>query len=306
MSQVGVVELMASGSRLVVGRATSVSTTQQQPSFRSEPSSGNRSSNQSGTGNPVQGGDGNGAGSKVQKEPSSRTNPPSAFSQNFGNTGGQTPSTRLRLTSNPFEAYNIQIPNRLVVSSEVEDPLSLVTNFNIVNAELQQPMEPAFRIAVIAEAAINQNVKVFDNACNIFVRMVLNLAGYPNGGHYLANDFGQLFEKLVHSLNHWRKASYKIHPNLSASRRTLKSDLDQYLDNYAFIAQVDRSHIRSKSGKVKPGHVGILVRSGGKLYLYDSQYLGRGPRKKQIGHVQLLNSDRANLNIYSLPEIKSN
>ncbi|RYZ67674.1 MAG: hypothetical protein EOP05_17445, partial [Proteobacteria bacterium] len=101
--------------------------------------------------------------------------------------------TVLILTSNPYEVYDIKIPTDRLKNLNVRNPLQMA-NFEIVPAEQQRLFEPSYRIAVLAEAFVEQRVKIYQNACNFYVRAVMTLAGYTKGKSYNANQFGQLFK----------------------------------------------------------------------------------------------------------------
>ncbi|OFZ18115.1 MAG: hypothetical protein A2Z20_06090 [Bdellovibrionales bacterium RBG_16_40_8] len=207
----------------------------------------------------------------------------------------------LTLTEDLNAVYRVSLPKLFfkAKSNFISDPLELKTSFSIKPIESQQEFEPAYRISLIAQAFVNQNVKIYKNACNIFVRAVMNLSGYTAGSHYSANEFNKLFNNKAQGLNLWRRENYK---NLTGQTQTLElSRLTNYLKKmpqaHAVIVQVDRS----LSGK--HGHVGILTREGSDIVIYDSSLNTHGPRRSVIKVDSIVNKSRPKVTIYSMPEM---
>lgn len=203
---------------------------------------------------------------------------------------------QLVLTSNPYDVYNVTIPKERLRNMTVNDPLKFAS-FEIIPAERQSRFEPSFRIAVLAEAFVEQNVRVYRNACNIFVRAVMTLAGYTKGGSYRANDFGKLFETRGQGLDQWKKSSFDRNgaPTAGAANViTLQSTLNALPEAHGTVVQVIRTGGRA-------GHVGIVARLDGDVFMIDGNLdkIARGLRKAKVGGKELLNQgSRRNLQLY--------
>ncbi len=200
----------------------------------------------------------------------------------------------LVLTANPYDVYNIRFPAERLRGLTVRDPMKLVS-FDIVPADQQERYEPAYRMAMIASAFVEQKVKIYQNACNYYVRAVMTLAGYTSGRSYQANDFGLIFSSRAQNLNHWAKSTF-THTGNDRTSAAATSRMDHLLGNipesYATIYQIVR--------RGKHGHVAIVTRVDGKNYLFDASLKKHGPRKTQIGTSNLINRGRRNVNIYAI------
>lgn len=238
----------------------------------------------------------------LETEPQPQNETPPILKNKNSETASDTQAivSRLKLISNPLDAFKMTVPARLFTNNQlsIRDPIKLNTNFAIVSASQQTPEEPAFRMAVFAQALVDQKVKIYRNACNIFVRSVMTLAGYTIGRNYNANQFGLLFQEPKQGLNLWDKDGYKKLPNLQQAQQKLQMDLLNYSEDFGVVAQVDRTALR------RHGHVGILVRIDGQIIIYDSSLDQRGPRKTIVTEKSLLNNSRPILNLYALPQLK--
>lgn len=208
----------------------------------------------------------------------------------------------LALTSDPFKAYGFSPPSKLV-SGSVEDPVRFKVLFEIPNAENQQPLEPAFRIAAVSEAFVKQGVKVYKNACNIMTRALMYLSGYTRGRNYLANDFHLLFTAPYHRLDTWRLASFSLDRSKSkAEGNKLELFLATIPDYHAVVIQVDRNGLKRKSGRARSGHTAILFRKGGQYFIYDASYRSRAPGARVVDPAKLIRKWSGNyLKIFALP-----
>ncbi len=203
------------------------------------------------------------------------------------------PDRTLYLTSNLREAYDIDIPDRLLKSSSaVRNPLLLPVSFEIKSIKDQQPYEPSYRMAVFAEAFVVQKVKIFQNACNIFVRAIMTLAGYTQGQVYNANDFENVFSSNAY-LSKWKKRTFFNGGKQGQSAQALESFSANLPEGYAIVEQVERSG--------RHGHVGIVLKKGAQVYIYDASLNSHGPRKTAVSAKKLLNKSRPNIKLYHMP-----
>lgn len=205
------------------------------------------------------------------------------------------PRAQLVLTSNPNEVYRINIPTEKLRNLTVRNPLQFAS-FDIVPADQQERYEPAYRMTLIADAFVKQNVKIYKNACNFYVRAVMTLAGYTSGRLYKANDFGLMFNTRAQNLNLWKPTRFTFSTN-ARTQQTATSSLQGILNNipesYSTIAQIVRP------GKAH-GHVGIVTNMNGKTYLFDASLNRHGPRKTEIRANTLFNRNRRHVNVYSI------
>jgi hypothetical protein len=212
--------------------------------------------------------------------------------------------SHLILTSNPYEVYDIKFPAERLKNLNVRNPLIQLASFEIVPAEQQRTYEPAFRIAVIAEAFVEQRVKIYLNACNIFVRSVMTLAGYTKGKSYNANEFGQLFKTKGQGLDQWDKFQFTRNGSSAldaANSGSLQATLNGLPEAHGTVAQWIRPG--------RHGHIGIVTRLDGVVYFIDGS-LGanqRGLKKTPVKAIQLLNDkSRKELNMYGIKGIMRN
>ena len=212
--------------------------------------------------------------------------------------------TELDLTDNLNAVYNVQLPKRFFKSSDnfISDPLLLNTSFSIKPINAQQNYEPAYRIGLIAKSFVDQGVKIYQNACNIFVRAVMNLSGYTSGGNFSANEFNKLFTYRTEGLSLWERDHFKNSQTPHAQVLTL-ADLAKYLKalpaDHAAIVRVDRTQLGQH------GHVGILIREGSDVVIYDSSLRNHGPRRSVVKKENIVNPSRQQVIIYSMPGMVS-
>ena len=212
-----------------------------------------------------------------------------------------TPSgATLTLTSNPYEVYKITIPTERLKSLNIRYPSILPASFNIVPAENQRLGEPVHRLALIAEAFVESDVKIFMNACNIYVRSVMMLAGYTKGGTPLANQFGQLFQVRGQGLNEWERVSFKNNgssTSAAVNQSGLQTLTREIPNGYATVAQWVREGGRH-------GHVGILARLDNTVYFMDGTLNNtkRGLKKVEVTTMKSLTNakSRENLTVYGM------
>jgi hypothetical protein len=206
----------------------------------------------------------------------------------------------LRLSSDPRDAYPIVLPPQLFASGTIiNGEIQIASNFNITNIENQKELEPAYRIYIIAKAFVDQKVPIKQNACNYFVRAVMNVAGYTKLSNLMANQFHLAFQKPAHGLNKWNRENYKYTSGGagSAQQSLIASDLLSTPSQHGSIFQ----SIRNDKDN---GHVGIAVPIDGKLMFFDSALNQRKPGYKFIRGSDLLNKDRKNVNVFSLPGMR--
>lgn len=212
----------------------------------------------------------------------------------------------LEITQDPFEVYDIKFPDRFfkLGQSVGGDPVKITSNLPLVEIADQQPFEPAFRIAVIAEHFVKEKVRVFKNSCSHFVRAVMSLAGYKSGGYSNANGFERLFSVRAHGLNQWNQKRFLYN---AKSLPKVHSSLDAYLkglpEYHGIIYQIDRARIQRPKGvkRFSNGHVAILTRIDGKLIIFDTELNRKPPKRTEVTPAKLVTRTRWDTNNISLP-----
>lgn len=205
---------------------------------------------------------------------------------------------RFNLTKNPIEAYQVDLPDQLFQSGAViSSPNSLNANFRIIPIRQQAEFEPSYRIKVIAEAMVNQRVRIYRNACNIFVRAVMALAGYLNGPWPLANNFETLFLTRSEGLSQWEKRTVTSKTYLGQIAVSADKTLKYLPENHSVILQIKRAG--------KNGHVGIISKENGQYYFYDASLdeRKRGTVKKSVDIDDFIRSLMGNGRIISYPKL---
>lgn len=201
------------------------------------------------------------------------------------------------LTEDLNDIYKLKLPPQLLRNSKtvIKDPLAIQANFTIVPVSEQQEFEPAYRMAAIANAFVQQKIKVYRNACNIFVRSVMSLSGYSQGSVYNANSFHITFTEKKNNLDKWKMSRFALgnSTQTNISKSGLKTYFETLAPSHAVVAQVRRSG--------RHGHVGLLVREGKDVVVYDASLNQHGPRRTVVNPNQFLNSSRPNAHLYSLP-----
>lgn len=217
-----------------------------------------------------------------------------------GATPKPSSSATLSLTSNPYEVYKIKIPKERLRGLDVQYPSALPATFDIIPAQNQRLGEPVHRMALIAEAFVESEVKIYRNACNIYVRAVMMLAGYTKGETPLANQFARLFQTRGQGLNEWERPTFKNNGSQvsqTVNQNGLQTLLKEIPNGYATVAQWVRA-----GGK--HGHVGILARLDNRVYFMDGTLNNtkRGLRKSEVTTVKSLtnSSGRSDLTVYGI------
>jgi hypothetical protein len=208
-------------------------------------------------------------------------------------------SHRLLLTRNPFAAYNVEPPARLFATGTVvRSPVQISrTSFNIVPVSEQEGFEPAFRITTLAEAMVSQRVRIYRNACNIFVRAVMALAGYLNAPWPTANNFENMFRSRADNLYTWERYDLANRSYSESNKLLLENHLHHILEEHAVVFQLERSGRRH-------GHVGFVTKEEGQYYFYDAALDRRPSTRRQITLEWLLQSfDGGTVRIHSFPNL---
>lgn len=154
-----------------------------------------------------------------------------------------------------------------------------------VLAVTRGPASPAVISAAKAEIARGSS----ETACSIYVKRVLNRAGFGVQG-FMANDFGAQARKYM--------SSWSVKPFYAGSegRANLRSFLNSSPNNTAFVAQWIRSG--------RSGHIAVIVKEANNLFrIYQAQQGLSRPHSKQVSVDGLLyarNSygDRSNMRVY--------
>lgn len=204
---------------------------------------------------------------------------------------------KIRLTPNLIDAYDLLLPHSFFKAGEgIRYTGQLENHIEIVPIHEQKEFEPVVKMAVIAKAFKEQGVKIYENACNFYVRAVLSLAGYTQGGHGVpSNKFHQVFQKNTQGLQQWEERTYSF--NNASDLNRLKKDLSSIPQAHAVVAQVDRTSIGRR------GHTGILVVENDQLVIYDSSLNDFGPRRTVVRAENLLNQRRPVLKLHSYPNL---
>lgn len=144
---------------------------------------------------------------------------------------------------------------------------------------------PALISAARAEIARGSS----ETACSIYVKRVLNRAGFRVQG-FMANDFGSQAKRYMSS---WNVKAFRAG---SDGRGSLRAFLNSAPNNTAFVAQWLRSG--------RSGHIAMIVKEANNMYrIYQAQMGLSRPHSKQVSIDGLLyarNSygDRSNLRVY--------
>lgn len=219
---------------------------------------------------------------------------------NSSQTTGQPGSSQtadLVLIPNPWEAFNIQIPN-FTISHPIRDPVNINVHFAITPAQNQQPLEPAHRLVAFAQAIIDQRVPIHLHACNYYIRTAMTLAGYTEGYSYLANDFHLLFQTPGQGLDEWEEREFNL-----VDLPRLREMFNHLPAGYGVVVQIVRPTPRR-------GHLGIVAKNeNGTLWFYDSSLRiddenpGRPPSARILRDQHLNSNNPTAFRVFSFPRL---
>ena len=222
-------------------------------------------------------------------------------------TAAERPKPRLRLTPNPFDVYNLDLPEAFYPTGHTvnaANPLNFQDHAAFTAIEDQQAFEPAQRIAAIAKAFVDQGIRVYQNACNHYVRAVMALAGYTEGGVEASNNFHMIFRRSNQGLRDWDDINYSTPSD--ANKAKVETDLNSLMEGHGIVYQVDRSNLRRANGSVKSGHTAIIVKEGSDIVVYQSSHRQYGPRRIiQEDPKRLMSTNRPIVNLHHYPGVVS-
>ena len=211
----------------------------------------------------------------------------------------------LRLTPNPYDVYaELELPENFFPSGyqvRPTDPTNLQDNLAFTPIEDQDAFEPAQRIAAIAKAFVDQNIQVYQHACNFYVRAVMALAGYTEGGVERSNDFHKIFRRNSQGLRDWSMLSYTS--PTEANKTKLDTDLNNLVELHGIVYQVDRSNLSTSNGRERHGHTAIIVKEGSDIVVYESNWNRHGPRRTVTDPKRLMSNNRPIVNLHHYPGV---